>query len=196
MKTLIKNFLNVLAAILAAPLVIYARLGLALGTEIPYGTAAQCMALIPGYFGRYIRRAFYCLVLPECPWDFDMHFGSVITQPTARIGARVWVGLYCILGTCILGDDTLLASRVSILSGRRQHGTGTDEAINQQEGVFECVSIGAQSWIGEGSVIMADVGQASVIGAGSVVVKPIGEMAIAAGNPAKKIKDRGQETPA
>ena len=50
--------------------------------------------------------------------------------------------------------------------------------------------IGPDVWIGAGSIIMANVGRGCVIGAGSVVTKHIPDWSVAAGNPAKVIRQR------
>jgi len=189
MKPLLKGVLTGLGVLAALPLVLYARLGLLVGTSIPFAGGAQWAALAPGYFGRFVRRGYYCLVLSECAWDVDLHFGTVITQPTARIGSRVWVGLYCILGRCRLGDDVLIASRVSLLSGRRQHGIGdSSRALPRAPGILKEIPIGARAWIGEGSVVMAGVGEGAVVGAGAVVVRPVEAGATVVGNPAREIR--------
>jgi acetyltransferase-like isoleucine patch superfamily enzyme len=52
------------------------------------------------------------------------------------------------------------------------------------------VRIGAGTWIGSGSVILADVGRNSIIGAGSVVTRPIPDEVVAAGTPARVIRHR------
>jgi acetyltransferase-like isoleucine patch superfamily enzyme len=52
------------------------------------------------------------------------------------------------------------------------------------------VEIGADCWIGAGSILMANVGTQSVIAAGSVVTKSIPEKSVAVGVPAKVIKTR------
>ena len=53
------------------------------------------------------------------------------------------------------------------------------------------VIIGKNVWIGMNSLILKNVtiGDNSIIGAGSVVVKDVPKNTIAAGNPAKVIKD-------
>jgi acetyltransferase-like isoleucine patch superfamily enzyme len=52
------------------------------------------------------------------------------------------------------------------------------------------VRIGAGSWIGASTVVMADVGRDSIVGAGSVVTQPVPERTVAAGVPARVIKRR------
>lgn len=198
MKRLVKTVLNGLSALLVLPLVLYARIGLRpFHSEMPYAGVTHLLALVPGYPGRFLRRAFYCLLLSACPWDIDIHFGSIVTHPTTRIGAKVWVGLYTLIGTAEIGDDVLISSRVSILSGRHHHGfSDSGRPISTQEGRFTSVKIGSGSWLGEGAIVMADVGQGSVIGAGAVVVKPVPDHVIAAGNPAREIRRRIPSTQA
>ena len=85
----------------------------------------------------------------------------------------------------IFERDVTVGSNVDLLSGRRQHGFAKSHVpVQQQAGRYERIRIGANSWIGNSSVIMADIGEQSVIGAGSVVVKPIERDSVAVGNPA------------
>ncbi len=53
-------------------------------------------------------------------------------------------------------------------------------------------TIGADVWIGANAIILSGVsiGNGAVIGAGSVVTKNVGDYEIWAGNPARKIRDR------
>ena len=65
-----------------------------------------------------------------------------------------------------------------------------DTPIKNQGGNFEKITIGEDTWIGNGSLIMADIGNHCIIGAGSVVTNSIPDYSIAVGNPAKIIKIR------
>jgi acetyltransferase-like isoleucine patch superfamily enzyme len=116
-------------------------------------------------------------------------FGSFFAHPQAQVGRGVYIGSYCILGCCSIGDRTQIASHVQILSGRRQHAR--DEAgqvSGAEEGLFETIDIGADCWLGAGAIIMAPVGEKTTIGAGAVVVAPIEAEVVAVGNPAKVLK--------
>jgi acetyltransferase-like isoleucine patch superfamily enzyme len=87
----------------------------------------------------------------------------------------------------------LLGSRVSIVNGGSQHGIDRlDIPIRDQPGVFPRVTIGRDTWIGEGATVLADVGSHCVIGAGSLVTRPIPDYAIAVGVPAKVVRFRNQ----
>ena len=181
---------------LALPWIIYARAGAVTLGEGPYNHAAFALSVVPGYLGLAVRRAFYRWTLAQCNWDIYVGFGSAFTHPTARVGRRVWVGAYSLIGRCDIADDAVIGSRVSILSGRHQHGfSSRDLPISQQQRVFTEVRIGRDSWLGEGCIIMADLGEGCVVGAGSVVVKPAEDFWIIAGNPARQIGVRGAATP-
>jgi acetyltransferase-like isoleucine patch superfamily enzyme len=193
MKRWLKPVLTALGVVCALPFVLWARLGLLAGRPTFFIGAAQAVAPWPGLPGRLLRRGFYCLVLPECSWDVNMHLGVVVSHPEARIGRRVSIGNYGLIGTCRIGDDALIASRVSILSGRYPHRfDDLDQTIALQQGEYSCVDVGRDVWLGEGCIVMADVGPQAVVGAGSVVVKPVPERAIVAGNPARVLRTRGE----
>lgn len=112
--------------------------------------------------------------------------------PFLKLGER------CVLGynnhiTCVrsveIGDDVLTANNVYISDN--SHGyEDVSRPIMQQSVVFKGpVSIGAGSWIGENvSIIGARIGKNCVIGANSVVVHDIPDYAVAAGIPARVIK--------
>ena len=77
------------------------------------------------------------------------------------------------------------------MNGSKQHGIERlDVPVREQPGVFERVTIGEDSWIGERAVVSADVGKHCVVGAGAVVTKSVPDYAIVVGVPAKVIGDR------
>lgn len=188
--------LNACALLPALGPSLWARLGLLLGSEQPYSSAAFAVSIVPGLPGVLIRRAFYCTTLASCHWDFTVHFGSVVTHPTARIGRNVWIGAYSLVGRCRIEDDVIIGSRVSVLSGRRPHRfEDPNTPIQDQHGEFAEIRLGRDSWLGEGSIVMADLGRGSVVGAGAVVVKPGEDFAVLVGNPARQAGTRGQTDP-
>jgi acetyltransferase-like isoleucine patch superfamily enzyme len=150
---------------------------------------AHAYSYMPGIVGDYLRIAYYRLTLDRCSLESRISFGSFFARPQAQVGHGVYIGSYCILGCCTIGDRTQIASHVQILSGRRQHSR--DEAgqvSGAEEGVFETIEIGADCWLGAGAIIMAPVGAQTTIGAGSVVVAPVPDAVVAVGNPARVIK--------
>jgi virginiamycin A acetyltransferase len=154
---------------------------------------SEAMSLLPGQFGNLLRRSFYHSTLVECHAEHVISFGTVLTSRRTRIGSNVFVGRNCVLGAVTIEQDALIASQVSIINGLNQHRFDRlDLPIREQEGVYEHITIGRDSWIGERAVICADVGRHCVIGAGSVVTQPIPDYAVAVGSPAKVIRYREQ----
>ena len=171
------------------PVLCYWATAWLVGAERAFPGWSQLFALIPGMTGVYLRRAFYGLVLPTCGPDVCISFGTVFSHPTACLGKGVYVGIGCMLGDVTLEDDALIGSHVSIINGRRQHGTDRlDIPVRDQPGDYPRVVIGEDTWIGDRAIVSADVGKHCVVGAGAVVTKPVPDFAIVVGNPAR-VKD-------
>lgn len=95
------------------------------------------------------------------------------------------------LGLVTIQKDVLLGPAVQIPSGPNTHGTDSiDLPIRLQQGKRVRITIGCDSWIGGGSIVLADVAEQCVIGAGSIVTKPTAPRVIAAGNPARFLSKR------
>lgn len=186
LKQSLKIVLNFLCLVLALPFFIFWKLlSLVLGDREALQGPAQLFSLLPGRLGVFLRRAFYRLVLAECAPDVCLSFGVIVSDPRAKFASGVYIGPYSIVGRVSLRENVVVASQVSLLSGLKQHSVGQAS----EDGVFQAITIGEESWVGERSVVGADVGSFSVIGAGSVVVKPVGDKQVVAGNPAKLIKE-------
>lgn len=153
--------------------------------------SSQALSLVPGVIGHYVRRAFYARVLARCHSSVTIEFGTLFSKADAELDEQVYVGPRCHLGLVHLERDVLLGPAVQIPSGARTHGTGEpSRPIREQVGVRACVRIGAGSWVGGGAVVLADVGRDSVIGAGAVVTDVIPDRVLAAGVPARVIRQR------
>jgi virginiamycin A acetyltransferase len=149
---------------------------------------AQVFSLVPGLIGDYLRIAFYFWTLRECSLHSRISFGSFFSYSSAVVCEDVYIGPYCVLGNCEIGERTQIASHVQILSGRHQHRRDTDGRIlgaNQKE--FGRITIGKDCWIGAAAIIMADVGSGSTIGAGAVVTRVVASNIVAVGNPARPL---------
>ena len=150
---------------------------------------AQLLALIPGTIGSYLRVSYYFMTLERCSSKGYIGFGSFIAHPETELGQGYYIGAYTIIGTAKIGDHATIASHVSILSGKKQHGfEEIGKPIQEQAGVFRKIIIGENCWIGNGSIVMDDLGIQNVIAAGSVVPKKTEDYVVLAGNPAKLIK--------
>jgi acetyltransferase-like isoleucine patch superfamily enzyme len=187
MKKIVKHCLHAVFLVLALPMAAIAGFGRFSPT---FTLAAHACALVPGVVGDYVRIAYYKLTLKQCSLQGRVSFGSFFAHPEAVLGRGAYIGSYCILGRCSIGDRTQIASQVQILSGRRQHRRELSGQIGgATEEDFELIEIGADCWIGASSIVMASVGFGTTIGAGSVVVRPIASQVVAVGNPARVIKE-------
>ncbi len=162
-------------------------------SERTFDFSAKMISILPGRIGQVLRASFYMVTLEECHYDLGVGFGSFFPHPTARVGRRVGIGCYSIIGSAHLGDGVMIASRVSVLSGKYHHGGGSrGRDIRANDLLLETVRIGCGTWIGEGALVMADVGSRCIVAAGSVVTKPVPDDATAVGNPARCVFYGGQ----
>jgi len=110
------------------------------------------------------------------------------------LGHCVYIGPYSVIyghGGVEIGDGTLVAMGCAIISFNHTI-TGRGELILSQPDVPKKTTIGSDCWIGAGVHVLAGVtiGNGCVIGAGAVVTKDIPEYSIAAGNPARVMRER------
>ncbi len=192
MREALKAVVRVVAVVAVAPaLVSFAIRARVIGRDRALEGSTQMLALVPGLIGQYLRRAFLAWTIDACHESAAISFGTIFSQTGARIDANVYVGAGCFLGLVHIEREVLIGSGVHIPSGGRTHGTADlSVPIREQEGERTLVRIGEGAWIGSAAVIMADVGRHAVVGAGSVVTKPIPEGVVAAGVPARVIRQR------
>jgi len=188
-----KRIAFIAATVSVAPsLLSYAIKSAMFGRDRALHGSSQALSLVPGIAGQYLRRAFYCRVLDECHASVTVEFGTLFSQAGARLGEQVYVGPHCHLGLVHLERDVLIAAGVHVPSGPETHGISSlDRPIREQPGNLRMVRIGAGSWIGSGAVVMADVGRDSVVAAGAVVTEALPDRIIAAGVPARVVRQRG-----
>jgi acetyltransferase-like isoleucine patch superfamily enzyme len=150
-----------------------------------FAACAELLSLVPGRLGSVVRKAFYNATIHQCAERAYISFGVLLVRRSASVGHDVYIGPYSIIGSATIGNAVKIASRVSITSGRHQHGGET--VADDPRPRVEPVAIGDEAWIGEGAIVMADVGKRCIVGAGSVVVRPVPDGAVVAGNPARPI---------
>ncbi|MDY3554803.1 acyltransferase [Gemmata sp. JC717] len=161
------------------------------GRGLALESRSQLLSLWPGLTGQYLRRAFLERVLARCHPSVCVEFGTFFSQPGAMLDENVYVGPRCTLGLVHLERDVLLAANVQIPSGGMTHYfNDPTKPIREQGGERKLVTVGAGAWVGSGAIVLADVGKGTVVAAGSVVTKPLPDNVIAAGVPAKVIRNR------
>jgi acetyltransferase-like isoleucine patch superfamily enzyme len=195
MREFIKHVAHVLALIAVTPslLSFWLRARL-MGRDRALEGSTQALALLPGLFGQYLRRAFLSQALTHCAPTATIEFGTIFSSASASIGERAYIGPRCHLGWAIIEANALLAAGVHVPSGGRTHGIDDlTVAIRDQPTTKSAVRIGSGSWIGSAAVVMADVGRDAVVAAGAVVTRPVPDRAIAGGVPARVLRQRGEE---
>lgn len=192
MKNKIKQFVFVICAVSIFPLVVLYYLFSMLGDKNGcFASFSQFISIFPGKLGVYLRSAFYRFTMSKCAADAYICFATICSQVDTEINEGVYIGPQSNIGSCSIGKDCLIGSAVNIVSGSKQHCIDDlDTPIKEQGGEFIKISIGSNSWVGNGAIIMADVGNNCVIAAGAVVNKPVPDNQIVAGNPARIIKSR------
>lgn len=150
-----------------------------------FAASAELLSMVPGRIGSMVRKAFYAATIRHCATRAYISFGVLLSRRDVSVGEDVYIGPYSIIGSAMIGDRVKIASRVSITSGRHQHGRYT-VAVDPTPRL-QPVSIGADSWIGEGAIVMADIGERCIVGAGSVVTRSVGDGQVVVGNPARPL---------
>jgi acetyltransferase-like isoleucine patch superfamily enzyme len=146
--------------------------------------------------GAKIRRRTRVDVLPFN--TFTMGAGAVIEDfstinngvGAVTIGNNTLVGMSnVIIGPVSIGNNVILAQNI-VASGLNHTYTDINLPIQQQEVTTAQITIEDDCWIAANVVITAGVtiGKHSVIAGGAVVTKSIPPFSVAAGNPAKVIR--------
>ncbi|OZG73420.1 acetyltransferase [Hahella sp. CCB-MM4] len=192
MKSAVKELMFTIFLVLASPVSILYLIGSVLiSKDRLFSGYSQLMSLFPGMIGNYLRVGFYRVAMTRCDKEVVISFGTIFSQTDTEILEGTYIGPQCNIGKSRIEANCLLGSGVHIMSGKGQHNfSDLDTPLREQGGEFSKVTIGEDSWIGNGALIMANVGKKCIIGAGSVVISDIPDYAIVAGNPAKIIKMR------
>ena len=189
-----KHVLNQIAFWVAAPAALTCSVErqLSTGSQHCFVFWTHVFALLPGMGGLFLRRGFYRWTLEQCAESVTIGFGALFSRRNAILEPGAYVGAYALVGAAWIGENALIGSRASLLSGTRQHEwlpsgrwSGTDEEKLQR------IEIGANTWIGEGAIVMANVGAGCMVAAGSVVSSDVPSGIVVAGNPARFVRRLG-----
>jgi acetyltransferase-like isoleucine patch superfamily enzyme len=120
-----------------------------------------------------------------CTWH-----GDVVLKDGSSIGIGSIV-----MGPVFIGEGSA-CSQNCFISGQSHRYEDISKHLFKQGVETRQVVIGKNVWIGANSVILPGVkiGDNSVIGAGSVIIEDVPAYSVAAGNPAKIIKQYDSET--
>lgn len=172
--------------------------------------------MLPGYLGILIRKYIYSryfhhkkFVIPEnvtiiglknieignnfrtCP-----NTKMFSTNGKLKIGNNVFFNYDCFISAdgsqIVIGDNCLFGNNVTVY-GVNHNYADRCRLISEQGYENKPVIIGNDVWVGAGAIILPGVtiGNKSVIAAGAIVTKDVPDFAVAAGVPARVIKERG-----
>jgi acetyltransferase-like isoleucine patch superfamily enzyme len=159
--------------------------------------STQALSLVPGLAGQYLRRAFLAHAIAGCHRSATIEFGTIFSKVDAIIDENVYVGARCHIGLAHIEANVLIGSGVHVPSGARTHGMADRSTpIRDQTGTRAMIRVGRGSWIGSGAIVMADVGSECVVGAGAVVTRALPDAVVAAGVPARVVRNRHDQTTA
>ena len=192
MRNHVRNAIYWVCCVLASPIIVsYRLLALVVDRDGLTASYSQLLSLFPGKLGDYLRKAALGFMLARCDRDCLVSFGVLLSHWDTEIEAGVYIGPQSNIGKCRIEKNCILGSGVHVMSGRRQHDfSALETPIRAQGGHFEKISIGEDSWIGNGALILAHVGKKCVVGAGAVVIEDVEDGSVVAGNPARRIKMR------
>ncbi|MFJ4566281.1 DapH/DapD/GlmU-related protein [Streptomyces caelestis] len=108
-----------------------------------------------------------------------------------RTGADCTLNPFTVVrGTVTLGDGVRIGAHSSLLAFN--HGTAPELPVHRQPVTTRGITVGDDVWIGSHVVVVdgVTIGDHCVIGAGAVVTKNLPAWTVAAGNPARRIRDR------
>lgn len=139
-----------------------------------------------------LRRFCGRLMLESCGKKVNIEKNAVFSAKVS-FGSRSGIGINArINGRCVIGDDVMMGTDCVIITRNHRHDRTDipmmDQGFEEERPVF----VGNDVWLGDRVIILPGVhiGDGCIIGAGSVVTRDIPPYSVAAGIPAKVIKDR------
>jgi len=191
MLLIVKRLFLFIGLIITSPLILFSYLeSLILGrkTERIFNSCKELVASVPTHLGNILRLSFYWATCTRISPDALFSYGSMIAHRDTTVGKGTVIGSQSIIGYADIGEHVLIGSRVSVISGKYQHGKPSERIHSENtNGVFTRIKIGDSSWIGEGAIILANIGTNCTVAAGSVVLKDVGDNTTVMGNPARKV---------
>lgn len=127
-----------------------------------------------------------------------LHDSWLIAHPgdTLRLEEQVFISQHCtVSGSVRIGHGTLIGGFVTIIDANHRFGD-TGRPVREQGGESAPIDIGDDVWIGSNAVILPGVriGDHAVIAANATVTRDIPAWSVAAGTPARPLRDRREES--
>ena len=189
MKQAIKYLLHLLSQILTLPLSIPCKLEeiiFSKDAEVIFQMCTHFLAILPGLPGAFLRRGFYSLTLDKCSLHCHIGFGTIFSHRSNILEKHVYIGNYALIGSSHLGENCLIGSRASILSGKELHALEDDGTWSPYSAErLAQVILAKNVWVGEGAIISANIGEGSMVGSGAVVSSNVKPHILVTGNPAR-----------
>ncbi|MFF3489843.1 acyltransferase [Streptomyces sp. NPDC002795] len=117
--------------------------------------------------------------------------GHAVVTDEVRMGDNCTVNPYAtVRGRVTCGDGVRVGAHTSLLGFN--HGFAPDTPVHRQPLTSRGITVGDDVWIGSHVVVVdgVTIGDHCVIGAGAVVTKDLPAWSVAAGNPARRLRDR------
>jgi acetyltransferase-like isoleucine patch superfamily enzyme len=114
-----------------------------------------------------------------------------------HLARRANIGFNCYIfsaSSVVIGEETLVAAYCYLVGGGHEFGR-SDTSVLSQGRVSEGITVGSGAWLGAGAKVLdgVTIGDHTVVGAGAVVTGDLAAHKIAAGVPARIIRDRREE---
>jgi chloramphenicol O-acetyltransferase type B len=151
-------------------------------------------------FLKKIRMLFLCRFkykFLSCGTDTYIGHNVEIFPNCVSIGHNSFIGSNCWLHSqAKIGNYVMLAGQVSIVGGDHKYNVVGVPMIDSGRDTNKPVNICDDVWIGHRVIIMhgVTIGEGAIVAAGAVVTSDIAPYTIVGGVPAKKIRDRFNES--
>lgn len=127
-----------------------------------------------------------------------LHDSWLIAHPgdTLCLEDAVFISQHCtVSGSVHIGRGTLIGGFVTIIDSNHRFDD-TERPIREQGGSSAPIDIGQDVWIGSNAVILPGVriGDHAVIAANATVTRDIPAWVVAAGTPARPLRDRREQS--
>lgn len=139
-----------------------------------------------------LRRFCGRLMLAHCGKKVNIERNALFSQKVS-LGDYSGIGVNAkIYGACVIGDHVMMGEDCTVITRNHKHDRTDIPMMEQGFEAEKTVYIGNDVWIGDRVILMPGVhiGDGCIIGAGAVVTHDIPPYCVAAGIPAKVIKNR------